>query len=271
MKGFNMIKNIALIIILAFLGLTQSVHAQTTARKPICSKSIIKAVGKHFDISNFSYFQDGKHTSGSSAGVINSGACKPWPNDNAITIATFAYNDKNIEVGQSDLEGKSLVIAMIDSTKNKILASYKGKQSGFGVAQDGLQLDTARYNLASGVRAFGINETEQYNPNCGDGSLGPSLSLFVRSGSTIKPVLNNFYSYYTRTKGRCVMGKDEEVIEETERSISIGKAITNGYANLLITEFTTTWEGKEPKKKSSQVELHFDGEKYVPAALPKKP
>jgi hypothetical protein len=260
----KMLKKIIFIITLICMGFTQPVSAQINSAKQSCSKSIIKAVGKHLGIKNFSFAKENSYASEES-GIIAAGTCKLWPNDNSITIAAFAYEDK------SDINGKSLFVAIIDNLNYKIIANYKAGQIdyvGFGVAQDGLRLDTARYNLAPGVRAFGIDITEQYNHNCGGGSGGPYRSLFIRNGSEIKPIAG-FLTSYSEITGACGDPEKMEPVIETTISISIGKKITNGYTNLLITEVSTTWEGNKPKKKISQNELEYDGEKYVPVKLPK--
>lgn len=238
------------IVIMCF-GLSQSSYAQSdpSEKNQRCSQSILRLVGKHFDVSDFE-----------NGGVITAEACKVWPKNSAITITAFAYEDA------SGINGKSLVIAMIDNTKGKIIATYKGAQitSGdSGIAENGLQLDTARYDVAPGIRAFGLDITESYRANCGDGGYGPARTLFVQDGKEIRPILINFFvSTWRFIKGGnpgCVSpgAAEETVTEDISYSIGIGNATTHGYANLLITAVSSI-----STKKPFKYELHYDGEKY---------
>ncbi len=259
--GKQMVKNTTFAFVFICFSFVQSVHAHPDSDKQRCSEPIVNLVGRHFNISDFSYPRDGMYPSAENGGVITAGACKVWPKNNAITIAAFAYDD------DSEINGKSLVVVMVDNRKNKIISAYKGAQidfAGFYVAQDGLQIDTARYDLAPGIRAIGLDVTETYNPNCGDGGAGPARTLFVQDGGMIRPVLENFYtSTWSLVQGnKCGAGDEEIVSEYLSYSIEISKAATNGYANLIITATLSYDNGDKPKQKPFQYELHYDGNRY---------
>jgi hypothetical protein len=51
-----------------------------------------------------------------------------------------------------------------------------------------LRFDTAPYELAPGVRAFGLDIFSE-DPSCGEGGTGPVRTLYVRAGRTLRPVL----------------------------------------------------------------------------------
>jgi hypothetical protein len=265
------LRNTASIAAVICFGLSQSAYAQSDSGQQRCSKSIVSLVGQHIGIGDFSFPRSGASPSVENGGVITAGACKVWPINRAVTIAAFAYDD------ESDVNGTSLVIALVDNIKGKVISTYKGGQmdfAGFGVAEDGLRLDTARYDLAPGVRSFGVDVTERYNPNCGDGGVGSMRTLFVQDGATIRPVLEQFITSSWRfVKGgnpRCLGAEaaKETVTEDTSYSISISHAATKGYANLLITEASSYSNGDQSKQKSSQYELRYDGVKYADKRFP---
>jgi hypothetical protein len=258
-----MARNIVSALALICVGLVQSVYAQPDSEIQRCNESIVSLVGKHFGISDFSFPRHGMYPSAENGGVITAGACKVWPKNTAVTIAAFAYED------EYEANGKSLAVALIDNNKGEIVATYKGAQmdsAGFGVAQDGLRIDTARYDLAKGVRAFGLDITESYNANCGDGGVGPARTLFIQEGNTIRPILENFstygWSYVQGGNARCGANDEEVINQYISYSLGISKTQTNGYANLIITASLSYDDGEKPKLGPFTYELRYDGNKY---------
>lgn len=243
-------RNVSCTFVWVFLAFSQAVYAQDGQ---VCTEAIVKQVGDTLKISDFSL----------AGGKIVSGACKVWPHDKNITLAAFAY-----DAGTQD--EKKLVVAMLDNPTGKIIASYQGaiaEDAAMRVEADSFKIDTAPYDLAPGVRAFGLDVMSGYIANCGDGGLGPMRTLFVRDGNAVRPVLEGFYkSYWQFVQGgnpRCV-GPDapEPVIENFDLTIAIGKASSHGFANLLITGLGSLENGKKSKRKPFEYELRYDGKKY---------
>jgi hypothetical protein len=235
---------------IALLGLSCSVYAETSTNlvDQHCSDSTVRLVGKHFAISDF-------------GGVIVAGVCKVWPKDKSLTIAMFAY--------ESDEDyRKELVVAMVNSAKGSVVASYKGfigEDAAMRVSETSLRIDTARYDIAPGVRAFGLDVTSGYSSGCGDGGLGAIRTLYVREGSTIRPILENFITHTWRiVQGgpTCAPDGKELVTEDIFYGIGIGKSVTNGYANLVITPAISFSNGVASARKPFQYEIRYDGKEY---------
>jgi hypothetical protein len=247
-----MIKEYCLIVTFIYFGLSQSVFAQSDSEqeKQRCSESTLNLVGKHLALSDFSYPRDSIYPSAKNGGMIVAGVCKAWPRNTAITIAAFAYDDK-------------LVVAMVDNLKSKVNATYEVDLmdfAGLGVDENGLRIDTARYDLAPSVRAFGIDVTERYNPGCHEGGHGAIRTLFVQDGKKIKPILENFITSSWRFANNdltCIIEDAEKETEDFSYSIGISKVTTNGYANLLITAISS-----QSSRKPFYYELQYDGKEY---------
>jgi hypothetical protein len=248
-----MIKNIVFTVAFICFGMGQSAYGQTDTEKYRCDKSIVNLVGKHSDISDFSYSKDHMYASVENGGVIIAGVCKVWPKDISKTIGIFAYDD-GVEYE------KRLIVVLLNNKTKKVIATYMGsitEDSAMTVGGNSLRIDTAPYDLAPGVRAFGLDVTTSYSQGCGDGGLGPTRTLFIQDGKEIRPILENFYvSSFRYIKGASCVTEGEIVIEDIYYSIGISKATTNGFANLVITATSSL------KRKPFQYELHYDGKRY---------
>lgn len=253
----TMQKYITLLIAFISFGLTQSVWAQP--EKQSCSSLVVNQVGKYFGVDNFRFRSDNQ-------GRIVSGACKDWPKNKAITIAAFAYSK---DFGE-DIQ---LVVAMVDK-KGRVVSSNKGfieEDAALTVDENSLWIDTARYDLSSSVRAFGIDITSSYMANCGDGGLGAVRTLYVQEGKKIRSVLNGLYmSNWRFVQGgnpRCMSEENaanapETVIENFGLTIEVEKTSTNGYANLLVIADSSFDNGEKSKRSPIHFELRYDGREY---------
>jgi hypothetical protein len=136
-----------------------------------------------------------------------------------------------------------------------------------------LTLDTGRYYLAPGTRAFGLR-AEYSDPN----SLSPqgkvTLKLFVRDGDTLRKVVDGLIMNEagSRWSGACT-----GTLSKVSRIIDIGPASSHGYADLVVTSTVNTTESqmsgsqcleKALPPRTQSATLHYDGRQYViPADL----
>ena len=233
----------------------------------ICSNQMVADVGEQMHIANFAYSQNAYEATAETGGVIVAGVCKVWPKDNDITIVAFAYN-----AGVAD--EKSLILATINSRTHAIIARYKSviqEDAGMRVENSSLHIDTARYDLAKGVRAIGLDMTSGYIPHCEDGGIGSQRTLFVQETDALRPVLENFImSEWQYTQGgnvRCTGPNSPEVItQESQYHIAMSPKYTHGFADLIIsaTNSTHNIESDKTTKMSTSVQytLHYDGKTY---------
>lgn len=251
-----MIRKIVFTVAFICFCIDHAAYGETGSEKNRCDKSTVNLVGKYLGVSNFSYPKVNMYPRDKNGSVIVTGVCKVWPKDNSKIIAIFAY-DEGVKYE------KRLIVVLVDTIKVRIVASYKGaiKEDAGIVGEDSFRIDTARYDLAPGIRAFGLDVVTDNSFNgeaCGDGcaddGYGPVRTLFVQDGKEIKPILEGFYtsswSYalYSTYEGRSY-------------SLSVDTASTNGYKDLLVTETLSDRDGKKIGKPL-RYKLRYDGKKY---------
>ena len=117
---------------------------------------------------------------------VQQSLCKINPADPAETIVAIGPDEQGDEDAWTEL-------AIVNTAPHQVIAAGDAQlanESGPGdVGVAPVHIDTARYNLANGVRAFRLVAQDDYSPNCGDGFAGPALYLYVREGKRIRPVL----------------------------------------------------------------------------------
>jgi hypothetical protein len=220
-----------------------SAHAQTGAvGVHACAPPIVALVGT---------------PAGAAAdGELVTGVCKAWPGKPAHTIAALAYDD-----GRK--RDKPLVVVLVDESRSAVVARYDGlieEDAMLTVGPGSLGIDTARYQLASGVRAFGLDISTSYSQGCVEGGVGPMRTLFVQEGKRLRPVLERLYLSdwrYVRGGPSCADAREDDLIETVSYSIGIGKAVHHGFASLRITA-TSDIATSRPRS----VDLHYDGQAY---------
>lgn len=161
-------------------------------------------------------------------------ACKIWPANPALTLAVLPLPQK----GNSDDEGTDDVEVLVaDTASGSVVAHiYQPSLITFdAVRLSGLAIDTARYQLNPGNRAFGVRVNHS-----GSSRVNPyeatSLSLYVVDGQTLRPVLDRLAVESSRGEwdGNCA-----GTFDSTSRSIDIGPAGKEGYAALKVSERST--------------------------------
>lgn len=201
--------------------------------------------------------------------TVVAAACKASPADRRQTYVALAYD-------AGDQDGKRLVLAIVEG--GHVLADYRGEiyeDATLTVQSDSLHIDTARYVLAKGVRAFGLDVSGWASPNCGDGGLGPSRALYIREGAHIRRVLADMslssWRYLQEGNDRCNSSAPADaptVIEHTRHTLRVLPETSHGFHDLQVTTTTTTRDDGKPGKAGARYVLKYDGRRYpVPDAL----
>jgi len=183
--------------------------------------------------------------------------CKAWPGKEPYTIGVFVY--------EGEQNGKRLLVALLDRAQGKVVASNWSVAEEDAIMRyvDGIRIDTARYQLQPGQRAFGV-DINTYSPRYAEGGYGPMRTLYVREGSAIRPVLSDMpvsrWSYMGEMQWE--PGEDGEIgpepdIERFDYTISIAGTRTKGFADLIVTRKSN----QQDTKPTSQL-LAFDGKRY---------
>ncbi|SBV51589.1 hypothetical protein XBLMG947_2378 [Xanthomonas bromi] len=198
--------------------------------------------------------------------------CKPWPYDPSIRLAAIAFaDDATTEAGQRTLQ---LRVAMRDAGRGEVASSYAqdmGEDAAFERAADSLRLDTARYDVAQGVRAVGVVvHNVARGASCPDVDSNDALTLLVREGRRLRPVLQRDLTVWRQVKGElCNWGATGVVTERGTLTLSMDTATHAGYADIALTaDLVTSTTVKdaddiERTRRQRQV-LRYDGMRYVP-------
>ena len=213
---------ICTLLCVGFTGDGYAATINNSGGDQLCENSVTSLIGKSLEVDNFSYIKN---------------ACKRWPKDKSITITAFAY-DSGVEYQ------KSLIVALIDIQKSVVVATYRGViQQSSGDTVENLEIDTARYDLAPGVRAFGVDVMQSLNIRCAIGRSGPYRTLYVQEGKNIRPILADQpmsrWAYYGETNPCDDKETGHEYAETETFTIGMTKEITNGYYNLVINQTTS--------------------------------
>lgn len=248
----------------------QSAHEKSVGgqTEQICTPSLIASISNYLKLPALVSTSD---SGGAVESVLVAAACKVDPANRGQTLVAVAY-----DAGED--HEKNLVVALVDGTRNKVVADYQGRIDEDAVTQvesGSLWIDTAPYLLAPGVRAFGLDVTSGYTPNCGDGGTGAERSLFVQSGKQIRPVLEGLtmssWQFVQRGRDRCngqVATDTPSIIQHTTLTLRMGVRSHNGYRDLDVAVMSGRDGGKPLSKSLVHYTLHYDGSKYpVPTKL----
>jgi len=161
---------------------------------------------------------------------------------------------------------------MINNSNGNIIGIYKDKifeDAVTKVREGSLSIDTARYDIAKNIRAFGVLLRAEQFTGCGccaDGGTEGILTLFVLEGNTIKPILQDltisqWKSIQCNESDRSV----ERIDKKASITISVEKSSTFGYYDLSIA--ATSWlefdfHKTNSKRKILRHIIHYDGNRY---------
>ena len=180
-----------------------------------------------------------------------------------MTIVALAYD------AGADVD-KLLVVALVDSTSRAIRSAFKGtiqEDALLHVGQGSLHLDTARYDLAPGQRAFGLDVSSAHGKGCVTGGQGAQRTLFLQDGPALRLVLDGLTLsswHFVSGTPACMRSKpgadDDTVAERTDVTLAVAPHATRGLADLVATE-SAVLDGHRAKR--TRHVLQFDGTTYT--------
>jgi hypothetical protein len=136
---------------------------------------------------------------------------------------------------------------------------------------EGVSIDTGRYFLARGKRAFGVRVLNATHCTCAN-SRHTNLTLFLRDGKELVPLLETDvssaqagYEQGTEQPAAC-----EAIATQSHSVLAVGSGTSHGLADLQLTETQTpSYDFEEdtarcpPLERSQQTTtLHYDGQAY---------
>lgn len=193
---------------------------------------------------------------------VVSAACRTWPYKTNLLLAVFGY-DERVKYE------KKLLVSVIDKKTKRVVSSFQDvvyEDALTEVGEYSLKLDTARYQLAENVRAFGIrfNSTAR-GASCGEARWGNELTLFVPEGKNLRPVasLNMYQQQWHRG---CPAAMSSALWEDATLTVGMAKSATNGFQDLEITAKIEVNAIESPtenlKNRIEQHTLRYDGKYY---------
>lgn len=240
----------ALMVLCALSG---SVLAQQAEDK--CAADDLKIVARDLKLPELSPRAD--------EGNVIAAACRTWPYRSNLLLAALAY-DEGVEYE------KKLIVAVIDEKTRRVVSSLRstiGEDAVTEVGEYSLRLDTARYQLADGVRAFGVRfNSSARGASCGEAYWGDELTLYVPEGSNLRPVVTMNLSQQHWLKG-CPAATSSALWEDAALAVGMARASTNGFHDLEVTaKISVSVEGDaaagELKDRIERHTLHYDGKTY---------
>jgi hypothetical protein len=184
---------------------------------------------------------------------------KVWPYDKSRTIVALCYPSK---IDPDEGAMYDLDVLVVDSKTLTVIARSKKKDaiSSDAVYLSGLSIDTAPYNLAKGVRAFGVRKSFS-----GSSRVYPYeetfIDLYVPQGNGLMTVLDSMSINLENGKMDDDCGG---TFINKKRTISIGKTDTKGYRDLIVDGVMLTQVDKTDKNgKCKHEEIKGKPEKFI--------
>ncbi|RDK87422.1 hypothetical protein [Enterobacillus tribolii] len=240
-------------ICLLALCLAGAAHADDQQR---CDETMLDALAGQLNMEGWALPENAR------SGTLVASACKPWPDDEKQTVVAVAYTDRDEHAAPGE-RNVHLLLAKADTRSGRLLSEYRediGEDAMWEVGANSLRIDTARYHLAPGVRAFGINfHSAARGASCPDGWANNLLTLVVPEGRSLRPVFRTYLDQWESiTPGLCPSDQQARV-EASHLTIGIGKGKSAGFADLEITSHVT--ESDETVRTVKRV-LRYDGKQY---------
>ncbi|MDI1260458.1 hypothetical protein [Aquabacterium sp.] len=205
-----------------------------------------------------------------SPGVV----CKIHPeNKQWAIVALFHY--LKMEDGTEVGDQKGLAVAVVDTRRAIIKQLYQETvelNPGIRITDTSLSIDTARYDLAPDVRAFGVRMDIGHSPKCADGGTSRYLTLLVPDGLGLRPVLKRQpLRVWTVAKWNLTDNIDAcsiDTVTEADLILTLGPSSSHGWRDLNVTARIQSRgpgqqdNGQRPSRKKTVTTLHYDGERY---------
>jgi hypothetical protein len=193
-------------------------------------------------------------------------ACKIWPADAGKTIVALAHFQKGSSItvppdSSDGLYDLDVLVVKTDSGEIQHHLFQKGVLSSDAISFSGIDIDTARYQLAPGVIAFGLRF------NRGGPAEVQTIRLYVIQQKKLKQILSklSMVEYFSEAQVDCPHSSN------VRRTLAVAGTANHGYADLVLQEKMIVGDPVRTKsdctvkkwQNSHRYILHFDGDTYV--------
>ena len=214
---------------------------------------------------------------GQDSGGLLDLVCMPHPEHQHLTIVALFHEIRD-DKGASLADQTGFVAAVIDAKRGTLKGLYRETldiNPGIRITETSLSIDPARYELASGLRAFGVRMDIGHSPKCADGGSSDFLTLLVPNGPELRPVLKRQPMHVWSVAkwnlaediGACAM----DTVNEAHLAMAVGPSSHHGWRDLVVTARMRTKvlddaPGPWRSRNKALTTLQYDGEHY-PARL----
>ncbi|MFJ4194844.1 hypothetical protein [Pseudomonas sp. NPDC089534] len=194
--------------------------------------------------------------------------CKIWPafaNQAISAKSSFVPDADGGQDGVFDLE-----LSVVNASSLKPLVTYvkPGAFNSDAIRFDDLKIDTARYRLATEVRAFGLRSSFGHSSRANPYEK-TDLALYVREGDKLRPVLEGLVVY--KNSGEWMANCEGEG-KTLRRTLEVGPQTHHGFSDLIVTtkgtQLKTVKSGQAcvsstTELAATQITLSYDGRQYT--------
>jgi hypothetical protein len=277
-------KTILSLFMLSTITYASSSYSATKEQK--CDADTILLVAEELGLENIAEDKSNE----SKIDGVRAAACKISPQNKDLIYVALASNARDNPHIQGELF-YDFTIAIVDTKKNNVTASYKGKleeEATLRIDESTLSIDTANYKLNEQTRAFGVDVRNDYSPSCAEGGFGSARTLYVQEGKKIRPILKDLtlskWSYLVNPVPLCKAAiesgpETSPIIEQSNISLSMAEPQTNGFKDIIVNirkkivdedGKAVTLNKKERKEilpdnydlKPYSYKVQYDGKKY---------
>lgn len=179
--------------------------------------------------------------------------CKPHPlNPNLTLLALFHELRETPNTDGNSYRG--FVMAVVDIKRRQLIRVYRDRileDAGTRISEYSLSLDTAPYNIAPKLRAFGVRMNIGYSPRYADGGESDYLTLFIERGKTLRPIIQNMPMSSWQMVGDTARCFDDAetgcAIENKAVRLALASTYTNGWRDLDVITTTSIGNGDGAK------------------------
>ena len=211
-----------------------------------------------------------RHLGGEADGDPVAAACKAWPADPAITLAAAVWSRSPADASPGGRR-LDLDVAMLDAS-GKVLAAHRRpmeEDALLALTEDALRLDTARYDLAPGRRAFGVVVSSSApGPSCPERGFEDELTLYLRDGGTLAPVLSTYLRAWDFVAGSPCDHDAPLVTDSADITLHLEPTRSRGLADIRLQAAVSRERGdgqggsRTLERRTADRRLRFDGTSY---------
>jgi hypothetical protein len=172
-----------------------------------------------------------------------------------------------------------LYVSVFNRKTGKLVSTYTHKvyqDASVQVSSESLSIDTARYDLAPGIRAFGVRFDSAANPSgAAEAWYDDYLTLFVSDAGKLRPVLGTggldggVAMEYVNIEHGCMKCENNQGVSRGEGSVYMLPTKTHGFHDVCALYRSPDKPESKPERPAALASVcrnaayKYDGQKYV--------